>query len=167
MARFRDIKQGRGDKNNLNKTKTDISKFDIIPLLVRFKAFITDTFMITMPLMYIVFYLVMGSREEFATNKIVGWLYIFIPHFIIIITFWFYKQQTPGLKAYELSIIDTYTKDKPTLVALINRYIQTFLSILFILPLCIPFFRKDKKTLQDIVSGTYLINTTNQIKNKK
>jgi len=115
--------------------------------------------MITMPLMYIVFYFVMGSREEFALNKILGWSYIFIPHFIIIFSLWFFKQQTPGLKAYDLSIVDTYTGKKPSAVSLINRYIQTFVSTLLVIPMILPFINKNKKTFQDLLSGTCIINT--------
>jgi uncharacterized RDD family membrane protein YckC len=132
-------------------------------LMDRFKAFVTDTFMILMPLMYVVFYFVMGSREEFAQDKISGWLDIMLPHFIITVSFWYFKAQTPGLKAYELKIADNETQEKPTLVSLINRYVFTTLSILTILPLFIPFFNKNKKTLQDIVSNTYIKNSPNEI----
>ena len=167
MARWRDVKKGNLKKNTNNK---EIQNNDInlslcnASLMARFKAFITDTFMLTMPLMYIVFYFVMGSREDFAANKLMGWIYIFAPHFIIIFSLWFFKQQTPGLKAYELSIVDSYSGEKPTWVSLINRYIQTSLGIFLILPLLFPFFNKEKRTFQDIMSGTCIKNTPNPIK---
>jgi uncharacterized RDD family membrane protein YckC len=166
MARWRDIKQGKVDnsiKQKKSKTKdTILSNCCNTPLINRFKAFTTDTFMVMMPLMYIVFYIVLGSREEFAKNMLLGWSYILIPHFVIMIFFWYKKQQTPGLKAYELAIVNSSTCKEASLTALINRYIWTSLSMMFILPLFIPYFRKDKKTLQDIISNTCIINKPNQ-----
>lgn len=161
MARFRDVKQGRIKESKNVKNIVDLSLCSA-SLMSRFKAFLTDTFILTMPLMYIVFYFIMGSREEFAQDKLLGWLYIFLPHFIVILSFWFFKQQTPGLKAYELSIIDINTGEKPRIVSLINRYIQTGMAIILILPMFLPYIRKDKKTLQDIMSETCITNTPNK-----
>jgi uncharacterized RDD family membrane protein YckC len=161
MARWRDIKKGdiqnKSYKTTINNTAT--TSCCNVPLLVRFKAFITDTFMLTMPLIYIVFYFVMGSREEFALHKMMGWVYILMPHFILIFSLWYFKQQTPGLKAYELSLVDSNTGQKPSVVSLINRYIQTLISIFLILPLFYPYINKQKKTFQDILSGTCIKHT--------
>ena len=110
--------------------------------------------MIMMPIMYIVSYAIMGTLQEFAQNRTSGWLYIFVTHFIITILFWHFKSQTPGLKAYELKIVDSTTGDKPSLVSLINRYIFTTVSLALVLPLFIPYFNKQRKTLQDIVSSS-------------
>ena len=123
-------------------------------LMPRFKAFLTDTFMITMPLMYIVFYFVFGSREEFAMHKAMGWFYIFAPHFSVIVTLWLLKQQTPGLKAYDLKLVNAKTGEVPSLLALINRYLHTTIAVGLIIPLLMPFFNKQKRTLQDVMSGT-------------
>jgi len=130
-------------------------------LINRFKAFVTDTFMIMMPLMYISFYVLLGSREDFAQHMALGWSYIMLPHFVVTILFWYFKAQTPGLRAYELAIVDSYTGDKPTIVSLINRYIFTTLSMVFILPMFVPYFNKKRKTLQDILSGTCITNRPN------
>jgi uncharacterized RDD family membrane protein YckC len=159
MARKKYAKKSKIDNTILNTT--DICSAS---LMSRFKAFITDTFMLTMPLMYIVFYFVMGSREEFAQDKIMGWIYIFLPHFILIFSLWYFKQQTPGLKAYELSLVDAHTGNKASVVSLINRYIQTFISIVLILPLFYPYLNKQKKTFQDVVSGTCIKSTPNPTK---
>ena len=163
MARWRDVKQGNIKNTPLKQKKQNTITSSCIcsaSLLDRFKAFITDTFMLTMPLMYIVFYFVMGSREEFALNRVLGWVYILVPHFVLIFSLWFFKQQTPGLKAYDLSIVDAYTGEKPSVVSLINRYIQTFISIFLILPMIFPFINKNKRTFQDLLSGTCITNTS-------
>ena len=78
--------------------------------------------------MYIVFYLFMGSREEFGANKIYGWLEILIP-LVLIQTFLFFKLgQTPGYKAYNLYLIDEHTKQKPSFGIILFRNICVVLS---------------------------------------
>jgi uncharacterized RDD family membrane protein YckC len=128
-------------------------------LMDRFKAFLTDTFLIMMPIMYLVFYIVMGSRQEFAQHMGMGWVYIMVPHFIATIGFWKFAKfgQTPGQKAYEVKIVDSSTGEKAGLVSLINRYIFTSLSMVMILPLIVPYINKERKTLQDIVSNTTVV----------
>ncbi len=150
MKRWRDVKQGKMVKQEL-KTKPLV--FTIAPVVQRIKAFITDTFMLLMPLLYIVFYLVMGSREEFAEHMLVGWLYVFVPHFFIIMAFWFFKGQTPGYKAYGIKLVDTNLQS-PSIDKLIVRYFAFALSTLLFAGLLLALFRKDKKTLHDLISGT-------------
>jgi uncharacterized RDD family membrane protein YckC len=154
MSRWRDVKQGR---DSGSKQKEKPLHFTISSVPDRLKAFTTDTFMILMPLMYIVFYLIMGSREEFSAHKLLGWLYIFIPHFFIILGFWFFKSQTPGYKAYDIKLV-TNELQKPSLLRLILRYIIFFLSCIFPAGLLFCFIRKDKKNLHDILSQTMPIN---------
>ena len=163
MARWRDVKKG-DIKEIPKKEKKQSSPKNICnsTLINRFKAFVTDTFMLMMPLMYVSFYFILGSREAFAQNMLLGWVYIMIPHFIVTILFWHFKGQTPGLKAYELSVVDSDTGQRPTIVLLINRYMFTTISIALILPMVIPYFNKNKKTLQDILSHTCIKNTPNK-----
>jgi uncharacterized RDD family membrane protein YckC len=153
MSRWRDIKQGKVTPKNEKQKTLD---FIIAPPVNRVKAFITDTFMLLMPLMYIVFYLVMGSREEFAQHMLAGWVYIFVPHFFIIIAFWFFKSQTPGYKAYSIKLVDNNLK-RPSLFRLVVRYFAFVLSAISVFGLFLVIARKDKKTLHDLISGTMLI----------
>lgn len=124
-------------------------------ILLRFKAFLTDAFMITIPIFYIVIYLIMGDRNAFESNMTLGWIYILIPHFTIIILFWNKKSQTPGYKAYELFLVDAKTLEKPSLVAFIIRYFMMIISFFTIVGFAIAYFRKDKMMLHDLISGTY------------
>jgi len=160
MARWRDVKHAKIE------TETKVEKEDLCfcdaPLMPRIKAFITDMFMLLMPIMYLVFYVVMGSREEFASDKIHGWLYIIIPNMIAVIAFWYYKSQTPGMKAYEISIIDNKTGKKPMVVFLFIRYFATFIGILTPILWLVPYFNKKKKTFQDYLSGTCIKITPNE-----
>ena len=155
MSRWRDVKQGR--KNETVRKEKSLPDFTISPILDRFKAFITDTFMILMPIMYFVFYIVMGSREEFSEHMLQGWFYIFIPHFIIVILFYMYKGQTPGYKQYGIKIV-TSTLEKPTFLQLSLRYILFGLSFFFPAGLLFCFMRKDKKNMHDILSSTIPIH---------
>ncbi|WP_458700514.1 RDD family protein [Sulfurospirillum sp. 1307] len=150
MGRWRDVKHGKVEKKSASKT---MPSFIISPITTRIKAFITDTFMILMPLMYFVFYVIMGSREEFAAHMLQGWIYIFVPHFFIIIAFWYFKGQTPGYKAYNIKLVDTKLK-KPSLFKLIVRYIVFAASFVLIAGLLFALIRRDKKNLHDLISQT-------------
>ena len=165
MSRWRDVKQGKVEEQKQKVVKTIKEKLVLrnASLILRFKAFLTDTFMLTMPLMYIVTYVVLGSLEDFSSQKMLGWLYIMLPHLIIVLALWYFKRQTPGMKAYDLYIVDSNTGKKPSVASLINRYIFTTLSIVFFFTMFIPFLNKSRRTLQDFVSGTIIqeIQNTN------
>ena len=165
MSRWRNVKQGKvlEETPKAKRVNKDTLVLKNSSLMLRFKAFLTDTFMLTMPLMYIVTYLVMGSSQDFSSQKALGWLYIMLPHFIIVFSLWYFKRQTPGMKAYNLYIVDSATGKKPSIISIINRYIFTTLSMVFFFTMFIPFLNKSRRTLQDFVSGTIIqeINNTN------
>lgn len=160
MAKWRDVKQNRVQKESIEINQSH-KKFDetiesaTIPS--RLKAFLTDTFLITTPIFYIVNYLIMGSGEEFAQNRSLGWSIIFIVHFLIISIFWLKNGQTPGLRAYEGKLVDSKTKNRVSVIQVLIRYVVTTFSVISIFLMFTPFFRKDKKTIQDIFSSTIII----------
>lgn len=160
MARWRDVRKGKIEKPQDLQNTTEKNICDA-PLMAGFKAFVTDSFMLMMPLMYIIFYFVMGSREAFAADKLHGWLYIFIPHLIIVVSFWYFKAQTPGMKAYEIAIVNTQSCEKPFVFQFVTRYMFITISILLILPLFVPYLNKRRRTLWDILSGTCVKNLPN------
>lgn len=153
MSRWRDVKHGKTDNKEVKQKPIS---FTISPPVNRVKAFITDFFMLLMPLMYIVFYLVMGSREEFAQNMFLGWICIFVPHFFIIMGFWIFKSQTPGYKAYSIKLVSD-DLERPNIFQLVVRYFAFVLSTVLVAGLFLAIARKDKKTLHDLISGTMLI----------
>jgi uncharacterized RDD family membrane protein YckC len=167
MSRWRDVKKGKVKEQNKTKKSSGNKQNNLVlknaSLMLRFKAFLTDTFMLTMPLMYIVTYIVMGSLQDFSSAKILGWFYILMPHFIIVVSLWHFKRQTPGMKAYDLYLVDSTTGLKPSLASVINRYIFTTLSMPLIFPILLPYLNKSRRSLQDFVSGTILqeIQNTN------
>ena len=100
----------------------------------------------------------MGSGEEFAQNRTLGWGIIFSVHALIILIFWLKNGQTPGLRAYEIKLVDTNTRQRVSVVQVLIRYITTLFAVISIFLLFLPFFNKDKKTIQDIFSNTIIIN---------
>ena len=158
MAKWRDVKQNKVKEKKSVNSNIKSPKNDLASLGLRLKAFLTDTFLITTPILYIVIYLIMGSGEEFAQNRTLGWGIIFSVHALIILIFWLKNGQTPGLRAYEIKLVDTNTRQRVSVVQVLIRYITTLFAVISIFLLFLPFFNKDKKTIQDIFSNTIIIN---------
>jgi len=114
--------------------------------------------MLVMPIMYAVFYLVMGGREGFAEHKALGWLYILVPLVIAQTIFMFKTGQTPGYRAYDITLIDESTGEKPSLFIIFFRNTAAVLSLFTIFGWAMMFFRKDGKTLHDLLSNTAVIH---------
>jgi uncharacterized RDD family membrane protein YckC len=146
--RFRDIKQQKS-KEGAKSIGDNNAHF-----LVKIKAFVTDSFILLMPIMYIVFYFIMDGREDFAQHKIAGWLYILVPLIIIQSIFFYLSGQTPGYKAYGIRLIDATTKNKPSFGIIIFRNLAALLSFFSIFGWMIMFFRKDYKNLHDLLANT-------------
>ena len=157
MARWRDTKKGKTDKKSvIIESKQDIVPNQSASPLFRLKAFITDMFMIMMPIMYITTYIVLDGKDSFQGSEMARWITMGL-YGLIVIIFWVKKGQTPGFKAYDLILISD--KDKKTLgfIPAILRYIMFIISAVSIIGFIIPFFRKDKKTFQDLVMNTSVI----------
>ncbi len=158
MARWRDVKQNRVKNSENFSSIGKASKDNLASLPSRLKAFLTDTFLITTPILYIVIYLIMGSGAEFAQNRSLGWGIIFSFHATIILIFWLKNGQTPGLKAYDIKLVDNTTKQRVSVIQVLIRYVTTLFAVISLFLLFVPFFNKDKKTFQDILSNTVIIN---------
>ena len=158
MSKWRDVKQNRVQNKVVNDSKVKSPKSDLASLGLRLKAFLTDTFLITTPILYIVIYLIMGSGEDFAQNRSLGWGIIFAVHASIILIFWLKNGQTPGLRAYEIKLVDSITKQRVSVIQVLIRYVTTLFAVVSNFLLFLPFFNKDKKTIQDIFSNTIIIN---------
>lgn len=158
MAKWRDVKQNKIQQEIKVESNHKLSKNNLASLPSRLKAFLTDTFLITTPIFYIVIYLIMGSGEEFSQNRGLGWGIIFTFHSLVILIFWLKSGQTPGLRAYEIKLVDNVTKQRVSMIQVLVRYVTTLVAVISIFLLFIPFFNKDKKTFQDILSNTIIIN---------
>lgn len=149
--RFRNIKQ--------SKQKNKPPKIDYYASSrLKIKAFLTDAFMLLMPIMYLVFYMVMEGRENFAAHKITGWLYILFPLILVQTIFMYSSGQTPGYRAYNITLVDENTQEKPSLFIIIFRNLVAILSFFTVFGWLLMFFRKDSKTLHDLLSATAVIH---------
>jgi len=155
--RFRDIKQGKV-KEHIPTKKPLSEQENYASVGLKIKAFLTDAFMLLMPIMYVVFYLVMDGREDFAEHRLAGWFYILIPLIIVQTIFMYKTGQTPGYRAYNITLIDENTKKKPSLFVVLFRNLAAILSFFTILGWALMFFRKDNKTLHDLLSATAVVN---------
>lgn len=156
-VRFRDVKKGKVPNLEELKSKKDKKKQLLYPSAgTRIKAFITDSFMILMPIMYAVFYLVMGGREGFAENKLLGWIYILVPYIIITTIFIAKTGQTPGMKAYNIKVVTSDGKKLTSVTRIIIRQILAVIDFLLFSWIVI-YFRKDKKTLHEILTDTKMV----------
>jgi uncharacterized RDD family membrane protein YckC len=159
--RFRDIKKGKiVDKPKKIKRKKEIY---YAPNKIKSKAAIVDSFMLLMPVMYIVFYLVMGGRDGFAEDKLIGWIYILIPFITIQTLFMFFSNgQTPGYRNYDIKVVDVNTLENATLFSIIFRNIAMVLAMATVVGWFMMFFRKDNRGLHDFLSNTAVILMNNK-----
>ena len=165
MARWRDIKKGKISdtkqiKNQFSKEEEDFTLN--APVLTQIKAVITDLFMLVMPLMYISIYLLLGGREGFQEHMLLGWTYIILPYVVISIIFLIVKGQTPGLKAYEIKLVNTKDHKDINIFQAILRQTLSVLTTMSVIGLLLPFFRKDHKTIHDIIASTTIISFPNK-----
>jgi len=157
MARWRDTKKGNIAKKTDSKDQTQ----NVIPNqsaspLFRIKAFITDMFMIMMPIMYITTYIILDGKDSFQGSEMARWITMGV-YGLIVVVLWVKKGQTPGFKAYDLILIDDKTKQTLGFIPAVLRYFMFIISAISIIGVLLPFFRKDKKTLQDLVMHTSVI----------
>lgn len=155
--RFRDVKQGKASSTpEKQKPKTSTEHYASVGLKI--KAFLTDAFMLVMPIMYVVFYLVMDGREGFKEDMLMGWIYILIPLVMVQTIFMTLTGQTPGYRAYNITLIDENTKEKPSFFVILFRNLTTILSLFTLIGWALMFFRKDNKTLHDLLSATAVVH---------
>jgi len=156
--RWRDVKQ--------NKTVPKKEAIPTLPTLPyaswqdRTKAFITDSFLLAMPLFYIVVYAVfdgLKGADGVESHRLLAWMYILIPLGIIVSIFYINTGQTPGMKAHALKVIDNKTKEKPTIMMALLRFFFFNVAFFSLLGIMMGFFRKDGRGLQDLLSGTSII----------
>ena len=157
MARWRDTKKGKVAPK-VKQTKVTENETYLISAspLFRFKAFVTDMFMIMMPIMYITTYLIMDGANSFKGSDMAHWITMLI-YGIVTVIFWVRTGQTPGFKAYDLRLIDDKTKKPVGYGLAIARYMMFIISAVTIIGSLLPFFRKDKKTFQDVIMQTSVV----------
>lgn len=95
---------------------------------------------------------------------------------IVTILFWHKNGQTPGKRAIGAKVVDNNTLNNLSYLQGIIRFISYFFSLVTIIGILLPLFRKDKKALHDFTScstviftekyNNIMINTDKYIKKK-
>ncbi len=150
--RFRDMKKQK-NKNVAEEVKP---KYIYPKITDRIKAFITDMFMIYMPIMYVVTYLVFNGKDDFLSSGLAPFLgtLIYALIYAFLISKW---GQTPGKKAYELKVVDIKTGKLIGFFRALFRFVAFLFTATTLLGLFMPYFRKDKCTLHDLMSGSMVV----------
>ena len=148
--RFRKIKQ----KSPQNESKTtQIQTPSYAKITDRIKAFITDMFMIYIPILYVITYVAMDGKDEFQSSELAPFVGVLIYGLIdsILIS---KLGQTPGKKAYTIKVVDDKSYKNISFIRATLRFILFLFSATILIGLLFPFYRKDKKSLHDIICNT-------------
>ncbi len=161
--RWRNVKQNKLPEIEETPTPTLALPYASIP--DKIKAFITDAFLLSMPIFYIVVYLVfdgLKGLEGVESHKFSTWMYVLVPLGTLASTFYVKTGQTPGMKAYAIKVIDNDSKEKPGIILAVLRFIFFNMALFSIVGIMISFFRKDGRGLHDMLSGTSVIKVKDE-----
>ena len=149
--RFRKLKkQSKQQKQLKDELK---SKVNYASYPDKVKAFIVDLFMIYIPILYIITYVVIGGKDAFQSSQWAQFAGITI--YALIYTLFLSKTgQTPGKKAYDLKVVDAVTFEKISFLKALARFASFLFSATILLGILLPFYRKDKRALHDLMSST-------------
>lgn len=118
----------------------------------RGKAQVIDTFMIYLPLLYFLTYVVIGSAQGFRDSNWGPFVAVLI-YGLIVALLMALKSQTPGKKAYDLWVRRENNQPITFLFALL-RFFLFLISGVTIIGILMPLWRKDKSTLHDLLLKT-------------
>lgn len=130
-------------------------KAKIASRIERAKAFLIDIFLLYVPVLYVC-YFVLGSKEAFLGNQAV--IFTCSAFFgVVQALFLSTKAQSPGLKAYDLYLIDIKKGRKLSFLRVILRYIVFLISASLLFGLLMSFLRKDGLALHDLLSQSCIV----------
>ena len=152
--RFREIKKQRSERVDGGEKPT----LPFASLGLRAKAFLTDVFMLLMPMLYLSIYLIHDGLKDVAMHRLEAWAYALIP-FLILLTIFMVKDEgrTPGARAQGLKVVALPSLEKPSLFSIIFRNVTLLFSLFIPLFWLMPFFRKERTMVHDYLSATALI----------
>lgn len=113
-------------------------------------------FMIYIPILYIITYGIMGGKDEFQASQFAPLIGVTL-YGVIDALFVYKTGQTPGKKAYDLQVVDLGTKQTLSFVKALWRFAVFILCSATVFALLVPFFRKDRRALHDLLTHTVLI----------
>ncbi|RLA73170.1 MAG: hypothetical protein DRG24_00975 [Epsilonproteobacteria bacterium] len=168
--RWRDIKKNSTVSTTQNSTqKTEVR---YAGFWSRVMGITTDIFIIGLPISILMMILFGHDQMESAgaldvlmhteaaqtnaPNPIASILQIIL-WMAITVTLWHRTGQSPGMKMAQIKIIDAKTLKAASLSKLIIRFVGYLISTISLIGFFIGLFRKDKRALHDLISGTAVI----------
>ncbi|WP_345992985.1 RDD family protein [Sulfurimonas sp. HSL-1716] len=146
--RWRKLKQKKINKSFDAKQRVVYPKYTD-----KIKGFITDLFMIYTPILYIITYVVLNGKEAFQASALAQFSGVTL-YGIIYAVFIARTGQTPGKKAYDMKVVDAKTLHNISFLRAFWRFAAFLFTATTLLGLLLPFYRKDKRALHDILSST-------------
>lgn len=160
----------------LRKTKHSTSPktpaIHYAPFFSRALGFITDIFMIGLPISLILMAtfgydqihtagamdVITNNQEALKNppNPLTSILQIVL-FMVITVGLWHRYGQTPGKKLAHIRVVDAKTLQRASYGKLSVRFVGYFLSLISLIGFFIGLFRSDKRSLHDLLSGTAVI----------
>ncbi len=157
-------------KQNSKKNQADERGKPSIPFAgkaLKAKAFLTDIFLLLMPFFYVSIYIIFDGLKDVASHRLEAWIYAIIPFLLILSIFMLKdKGRTPGSRSQGLKVIEFHSLKSPSLFSIVFRNLTLILTLIVPIFWLIPFFRKDARSLHDLLSATCVIVDSNPSQNK-
>ena len=119
----------------------------------RVKALIIDLFMVYMPILYLMTYVVFRDKKTLLMSNIALFSGIAL-YGIIYAVFLTKTGQTPGKKAYNLKVVDSVTYKNISFFRAVCRFIAFLFTWFTIIGIFFPFYTKRSRALHDIICRT-------------
>lgn len=157
------------NKQDSIKTWADAKNFNLKAQLSlmyasrRVKAFITDMFMINMPILYLTTYIFLDGKDAFTHNQI-AILACGISYGIITSLFFAISSQTPGYRYAQLKLVrfsedsQSLSKHKVGFIRVFVRYVFWIIGTSFLFGIVIGILRTDGRCLHDVLCDTCVID---------
>ena len=165
--RWRTLKTKKQSYPQLQKSKTLFA-----PFWPRAAGFVTDIFMIGLPISLLTMAIFGYDQMHTASgldvlvhdpkaqsnppNPIASITQISL-FLITYVWLWHVSGQTPGKKLSRIRVVDAQTLQNASIGKLTLRFIGYFISLITLIGFFIGLFRKDKRALHDLLSGTAVI----------
>ena len=152
--RFRNLK--KQSKHQKIKPEQEKPKYVYARFVERIKAFITDMFMIYIPVLYAITYVALSGKEDFQASAIAQLSGVLL--YGVIYAFLLAKKgQTPGKKAYEIKVVDSQNGENISFLRAFARFVLFLFSATILFGILLPLVRKDKKSLHDLLCRTIVV----------
>lgn len=109
--------------------------------------------MIYTPILYIITYVILNGKEAFQASAMAQFAGVML-YALIYAIFLAKSGQTPGKKAYGMKVVDSKSHEKLSFIRAFWRFIAFLFTATTLLGLLLPFYRKDKRALHDLISGS-------------